>query len=89
VRFSWDQQKAAGNKRKHGVSFQRAVTAFADPLAMVKPDLEHGDRSILIGLTDEEVLVVVVHAELSDDEVRIISARPASKRERRQHEEGD
>lgn len=91
LRFSWDPAKAAGNVRKHGVSFEEAVTAFGDPLSLTMRDPEHSeseDRFVLLGLSANTRLLVVVHAERGDDDIRIISARLASRRERTQYEEG-
>jgi uncharacterized DUF497 family protein len=91
LRFSWDPRKAAGNARKHGVSFEEAVTAFGDPLSVTISDPRHSeseDRFVLLGLSANSRLLVVVHAERSDDDIRIISARLASRRERTQYEEG-
>ena len=91
LRFSWDPRKAASNLRKHGVSFEEAVTAFGDPLSITISDPLHSepeDRFVLLGLSANSRLLVVVHAERGDDEIRIISARLASRRERTQYEEG-
>lgn len=92
LRFSWDPSKAASNLRKHGVSFEEAVTAFGDPLSLTIPDPKHSeseDRFVLLGLSANSRLLVVVHAERGDDDdIRIISARLASRRERIQYEEG-
>jgi uncharacterized DUF497 family protein len=92
LRFSWDSRKAGSNALKHGVSFQEAATAFADPLSMTVPDPDHSRaeaRFLLIGLSDRPRLLVVTHVERDDDLVRLISARLATRRERRQYEEGD
>ena len=91
LRFSWDSRKAASNLRKHGVSFEEAVTAFGDPLSLTIPDPLHSeseDRFVLLGLSANSRLLVVVHAERDDDDIRIISARLASRRERIQYEKG-
>jgi uncharacterized DUF497 family protein len=91
LRFSWDSRKAASNLRKHGVSFEEAVTAFGDPLSLTIPDPLHSeseDRFVLLGLSGNSRLLVVVHAERDDDDIRIISARLASRRERIQYEKG-
>ena len=92
LRFSWDPRKAASNLKKHGVSFEEAVTAFGDPLSLTIPDPRHSeseDRFVLLGLSANSRLLVVVHAERGDDDdIRIISARLASRRERTQYEEG-
>jgi uncharacterized DUF497 family protein len=89
--FSWDLRKAAGNERKHGVSFEEAVTAFGDPLSVTIPDPDHSlseNRFILLGRSDQNRLLVVAHVERSD-ETRIINARLATRRERTKYEEGD
>jgi len=91
LRFSWDPRKAASNLRKHGVSFEEAVTAFGDTLSLTIRDPEHSeseDRFVLLGLSANSRFLVVVHAERGDDDIRIISARLASRRERTQYEEG-
>jgi len=67
LRFTWDPAKAAMNLRKHGVSFEEAATAFGDPLAITIPDPDHSaageHRFILIGRSEREHLLVVVHVE--------------------------
>jgi hypothetical protein len=89
VRFSWDPFKAAGNLRKHGVSFREAMTAFEDTVSVTVADPDHSTeemRFILIGVSVWQRLLVVSHADYGD-EIRIIGARVASRRERRQYEE--
>jgi uncharacterized protein len=89
VEFDWDPEKAASNRRKHEVTFQQAATVFADPLATTFPDPDHSlreHRSVTIGMSEEVKLLVVAHAERKDS-VRIISARQATRRERRFYEE--
>jgi uncharacterized DUF497 family protein len=84
VTFEWDAAKAATNKRKHGVSFEEAATAFLDPLARVFDDPDHGRgelRFLLVGMSAKSRLVLIVHVERGDS-LRIISARLASSRER-------
>jgi len=91
LRFAWDARKAATNLRKHGISFAEAATAFADPLSITIADPDHSEdeeRFLLIGRSDRQHLVVVAHVERGDI-VRIISARPASRRERDIYEEGE
>ena len=85
----WDPVKARRNRAKHGVDFEEAATVFLDPLLLVMPDLEHSqeeERWIALGRSANQLLLVVVH---TDDErtIRIISARKAVPRERRQYEE--
>jgi uncharacterized DUF497 family protein len=91
LRFAWDARKAAANRRKHGVTFAEAATAFGDSRSITIPDPDHStdeERFILIGRTSQHHLVVVVHVERGDT-VRLISARPASRRERIVYEEGN
>ena len=88
LQFDWDPEKAASNEAKHGVAFSEAATAFGDALSLTIPDPAHSSgeaRFILIGLTYLGRLVVVAHVE-SDDSIRIISARSATKAERRIYE---
>ena len=90
LRFSWDPTKAASNARKHGVTFLEAATAFEDPLATMMRDPDRSideDRFLLQGVSYQGRLLVVAFAE-EDDGIRLISARPATGRERRRHEEG-
>jgi uncharacterized DUF497 family protein len=85
VRFTWDLKKAAGNRRKHGVSFEEASTALRDPLAVTGSDPDHsmGElRFVTFGMSSQVRLLVVSHAE-EGDIIRIISARPARRQERR------
>ena len=91
LRFSWDAGKAASKLRKHDVSFPEASSAFGDPLSLTIPDPDHSvgeQRFLLLGRSDRGRLLIVAHTERGDD-VRIISARPASRSERRQYEEGE
>jgi uncharacterized DUF497 family protein len=90
LRFTWDRAKSAANAKKHGVTFEEAVTAFADPLSITIPDPDHSleeERCILLGVSGRGRLVVVVHVDRGD-EVRLISARQAVPRERTDYEEG-
>ena len=91
LQFTWDPRKAAANKRKHGIDFAEAATAFGDPLSLTIPDPDHSDvedRFLLVGRSAQERLLVVVHVERAATEIRIISARPVTPRERAQYEEG-
>jgi len=88
--FEWDESKAKANLAKHGVSFEEASTVFGDSLSLTIPDPAHSqaeDRWIVLGQSHQGKLLVVVHAERGDN-IRIISARRASKRERKDYEEG-
>ena len=86
--FEWDPKKAASNLRKHGVDFADAVTALEDELALTLED-HHPDeqRFITIG-TDALGRVLVVAYTFREETIRIISAREATLRERRQYIEG-
>ncbi len=89
--FQWDEDKATGNVRKHRVTFNEASTVFADPLAVIFDDEEHSadeTREIIIGHSVLKRLLLVSFTERGEDVVRIISARKATKRERRHYEEG-
>lgn len=86
--FEWEDRKAAANLKKHGVSFEEAITALADPRAVAAPDLAFPDRWITIGRSMLLRVLFVVYAEaLSNGQVRIISARKASTSQRRKYEE--
>jgi uncharacterized protein len=90
VRFEWHPDKAARNEAKHGVTFAEAASVFLDPLAAVFDDEWHSGhepREIIIGLSDAGRLLIVSFAERPGETVRIISARPATKRERDEYEE--
>lgn len=85
MKFTWDAQKSAANKRKHGVAFEEAQTVFddCDALRIFDPDhSEDEDRFLLLGLSAVLRLLVVCHCYREDDEhIRIISARKATKKE--------
>jgi len=87
--FEWDALKAQSNLAKHKVSFEAASTVFGDPRSLTIPDPAHSQgekRFIILGCSHDERMLVVVHTERGDN-IRIISARPASRRERKQYEE--
>jgi uncharacterized DUF497 family protein len=88
--FEWDPNKAASNLRKHGIRFEEALTVFADPLSLSVPDPDHSlreQRFLLLGRSAHDRLLVVIHADRGE-RIRIISARPATRRERETYEEG-
>ncbi len=92
VRFDWDEDKARANINKHGVSFEEASTVFSHPLAKVFSDEEHSGeevREIIVGWSVLDRLLLVAFTERGDDVVRIISARKATRQERRDYEEGN
>jgi uncharacterized DUF497 family protein len=89
LRFEWDPKKAETNRVKHDVSFEDAVTVFADPLARIFPDEQHSVeelREIIIGHSARRQLILVNFTGI-DNRVRIFSARKATRRERKDYEE--
>jgi uncharacterized DUF497 family protein len=90
MEFEWDPDKAARHLAKHGVPFAEAATVFGDPLAVTYFDPDHSDeedRFLTFGHSSEGHLLVVSHTD-RDDRTRIISARRATRKERKQYEEG-
>ncbi len=89
--FDWDTDKADVNLRKHGISFEAAMTVFSDPLALTFFDAEHSadeDRYLTIGFASSGTMVVVVHTERGDS-TRLISARIATSSERRAYSDAN
>lgn len=89
LNVEWDPRKDKSNRRKHRVSFSEATSAFGDPLSITKPDPDHSaseNRFVLVGISSRGRLLVVSHAERGDN-IRIISARLATSRERTTYEE--
>jgi uncharacterized protein len=92
VRFEWDDDKAKANVKKHKVSFDEASSVFADPLAKIFDDDEHSTeeiREIIVGHSITKRLLLVSFTERGRDVVRIISARVATRNERKAHEENE
>jgi uncharacterized protein len=90
LKFIWDKNKAESNIRKHGITFEEASSVFTDPLSLTIDDPFHSydeERIVIIGQSFRDRLLVVVHADMGDT-VRIISARPAIKKERKDYESG-
>jgi uncharacterized DUF497 family protein len=92
VLFEWEETKARSNARKHGVRFEDAMLVFADPYALAEQDrMEDGElRWQTLGLAGGIVLLLVAHTvrnEREDEIIRIISARKATKRERKRYVE--
>ncbi len=90
MKIEWDPKKARVNLRKHRVSFEEAATAMSDPMAATGTDPDHSiteDRYITFGVSERGRLLVVAHTE-EDETIRIISARLASKKERKIYEDG-
>jgi hypothetical protein len=90
VIYEWDAEKAAENQRKHGVSFDDAVTVFLDPFAVTFDDPDHSmneRRFITIGMMTNQRLIFVAHVDVDDDRIRIISARETTRRESYDYQE--
>ena len=88
LKFEWDPEKAAKNLAKHGVSFGEAETVFGDPWGRITTDPRHSaeeERYALLGQSREGRLLTVMFAERADA-IRLISARRATPRERRDYE---
>ncbi len=88
--FGWDPKKARSNVRKHNVTFHEAASVFRDVLSSTINDPLHSadeSRSVTIGRSDLDRTLVVVHSEESET-IRIISARLATRCERKEYEEG-
>jgi uncharacterized DUF497 family protein len=89
VNFEWDPVKARQNRRKHRVSFQEAASVFGDPLAITYPDPDHStveQRFITVGMSGAGRVLLVAHAD-REANIRIISARKTTARERKHYEE--
>jgi uncharacterized protein len=90
MEFEWDNSKAAANLKKHSLSFDEAATVFRDTLSATGSDPDHsfGElRFVTIGISKHKRLLMASHTDESDT-IRIISARLATKHERRIYEEG-
>jgi uncharacterized DUF497 family protein len=87
ITFVWDSNKASMNLRKHGIPFEQGAEAFFDPfLKLVGASRHEEARDAIIGMDMRWNLLFVVHIELEDDAIRIISARKATRRERAYYE---
>lgn len=90
MQIVWDARKAAANKKKHGVAFEEAATVFADPLSLTGADPDHSvgeHRWITFGQSVRGRLLAVAHTD-EGDIIRVISARAATRPEKRLYEEG-
>lgn len=86
--FDWEDNKAESNKKKHGVSFAEAATAFSDPNAIEFLDAKNSEKEerwILVGLSARSHLLLVVFVEREEKLIRIVSARKAVKEEMNQY----
>jgi uncharacterized DUF497 family protein len=87
--FEWDPKKAESNARNHDVTFEEASTVFRDPLALLMPDPDHSldeERYLVLGRSDRQGMIVVAFVE-RPPHTRLISARRATRPERRLYEE--
>ena len=90
MRFSWDTKKASANLRKHRVSFEEASTVLRDVFSVTGSDPDHSveeHRFVTFGNSNQNRLLVVSHTQ-EGDKIRIISARPVTRQERKIYEEG-
>lgn len=88
--FEWDDAKSESNLMKHGIAFLEAAEVFHDDFGLLKPDRVHSseeERVLLIGTSLQGNILVVVFVERGEN-LRIISARRATPRERRDYEQG-
>jgi len=89
-RFEWDEEKARLNEEKHGVTFDEATSCFRDVFAIESFDVDHSadeDRFALIGMSEKERIVVVAFTLRDGSTIRVISARQATRKERKEYEE--
>ncbi|HUY12748.1 MAG TPA: BrnT family toxin [Terriglobia bacterium] len=89
LEFEWNPKKAKANQDDHGIDFEEALTIFADPLARIFEDEEHSEeepREIIIGHSSKRCLILVCFT-VRESRIRIISARKATRLERKDYEE--
>jgi len=89
LRFEWDPKKAASNLKKHGVSFEDGMSVFGDPLARITDDPRHSEaeeRYVILGESKRRGLLTVMFTE-REKAIRLISARKATRQERRSYEQ--
>ena len=90
LHFAWDSEKAATNLSKHGIAFETACQVFFDPLVCLQDASDEGEqREAAIGLTEDWMLLFVVHVAREEDVIRIVSARLATTQERRTYEDNE
>lgn len=90
MEFEWDQDKAARNEKKHGITFVEATTVFSDPLELTISDPDHSTgeyRFLSIGRSNLRNLLVVSYTERLQNHIRIISARKATGQEQKYYEQ--
>jgi len=89
IGFEWGGRKESANRRKHRVEFVEASSVFDDPLSITVPDPDHSideERFVIVGMSGRRNLLVVVHT-VRGERIRLVSARSATKHERRNYEE--
>ncbi len=92
MEFEWNQNKADNNEKKHGVSFSEASTVFGDPLELTISDLDHSEdefRFLSLGRSALGNLLLVSYTEKQENNIRIISARKATKHEKKYYEQNN
>ena len=87
MRIVWDERKAGLNARNHGVTFEEAATVFSDPLALIIEDVGNPENARIIGESQALRILLVVFVERDEGVLRLISARRATRHERRRYEE--
>ncbi len=90
MEFEWDRNKAALNADKHGIDFSEAMTIFSDPLELTILDPAHSSgeyRFLSIGQSNAGNLLIVSYTERQDNQIRIISARKATRQEQKYYEQ--
>jgi uncharacterized DUF497 family protein len=89
LRFEWDSRKAASNRAKHGVSFEEASSVFGDPLGRIVEDPRHSlgeRRHVLLGSSERHRVLAVMFTD-REEVIRLISARKATRQERKNYED--
>ena len=84
--FTWNRDKALKNEEKHGVTFEQSAEAFFDPFLCVVDASSDESRDAIIGMDERWNLLFVVHLAVEEDRIRIVSARKATRNERRAYE---
>jgi uncharacterized protein len=89
--FEWDAEKAAINLEVHGVAFEEAATVFEDPLAKIHDDPDHsaGERRAIVVGHSLQGRMLLVYFTIRGSRIRLISARPVTRHERRDYEEAE
>jgi uncharacterized DUF497 family protein len=88
IRFEWDDDKALQNVEKHGISFETACEVFFDPFVRtIETQQSDGEtRNVIIGMTAQRHVLYVVHTVRDGEVFRLISARRATRSDRKQYE---